>query len=163
MKKLLVVASLFLLLIPGLFGQTSSLSGTVTDPTGAVIPNASITVVNAQTGSQRQAMSDLQGRYNMEQLPPGTYTLTAKSSGFVDTVIQGVQLLVNQPANMAVVFEKLGATTTAVTVEASANQVNTQDASLGNVIGSQAIVELPFFARACAKDFWARMSTAPMK
>ena len=147
MKNLFLAVSLLLLLIPGLFGQTSSLSGTVTDPTGAVIPNASITIVNAQTGLQRQATSDLQGRYNMEQLPPGTYTLTAKSSGFVDTVIHGVELQVNLPASLAVVFEKLGATITAVTVEANVTQVNTQDASLGNVIGSQAIVELPFFAR----------------
>ena len=147
MKNLLLGLSLLLLLIHGLFGQTSSLSGTVTDPTGAVIPNASLTIVNAQTGLQRQATSDAQGHYNMEQLPPGTYTLTAKSSGFVDTVLHGIQLQVNQPATMTVVFEKLGATSTAVTVEANATQVNTQDASLGNVIGTQAIVEVPLFAR----------------
>ncbi len=144
MKNLLLAVSLFLLSIAELFGQTSSLSGTVTDPTGAVIPNASITIVNAQTGLQRQATSDAQGRYNMEQLPPGAYILTAKSSGFVDTVMHGIQLMVNQPLTMPVVFEKLGSTTTAVTVEADATQVNTQDASLGNVIGGQAIVELPF-------------------
>jgi hypothetical protein len=120
MKNLFVCASLFLFLSSGLFGQTSSLSGTVTDPTGAVIPNASITIVNSQTGLQRQASSDAQGRYNMEQLPPGNYTLTAKASGFADAVIHGIQLRVNEPATMPVVFEKVGATTTAVTVEANA-------------------------------------------
>jgi hypothetical protein len=147
MTNRLLAVSLFLFLTAGLFGQTTSLNGTVTDPSGAVVPNASITIVNSQTGFQRQTTSDVQGRYNMEQLPPGTYTMTAKATGFADAVIGNVLLRVNEPGTLPVVFEKVGATATTVTVEANATLVNTQDASLGNAIGSQAIVELPFFAR----------------
>jgi hypothetical protein len=130
-----------------LFGQTTSLTGTVADPSGAVIPGATISIVNTQTGAARDAVTDAQGRYTMERLTPGTYTLTAKSPGFADMVIAGVELLVNQPKTVAITFEKVGTTKTTVEVEAAATQVNTTDASLGNAIGGSAIVELPMYAR----------------
>jgi hypothetical protein len=130
-----------------LFGQTTSLTGTVADPSGAVIPGAIISIVNAQTGAARDAVTDTQGRYTMQQLTPGTYTLTAKAAGFADVVIAGVGLLVNQPATRTITFEKVGETKTTIEVAATTAQVNTTDASLGNAIGGTAIVELPFFAR----------------
>ncbi len=147
MKSVVLAVALCIFPATGLFGQMASLVGTVTDPSGAVVPNAVITVVNTETGLQRQDKSDVQGRYGMEQLPPGTYKLMAKASGFADIVIQKVELLVNQPATLPITFEKIGATSTTISVEANATQVNTQDASLGNAVGTQAIVELPFFAR----------------
>jgi hypothetical protein len=143
MKRSYALAALALLLGTGLFGQTTSLTGTVSDPSGAVIPNAVITVVNVDTGTQREDKSDTQGRYNMESLTPGTYKLTAKASGFSDVAVSNVRLFVNQPATVNVVFEKVGSTSTTVAVEAYAAQINTVDATLGNAITSQAIVELP--------------------
>src|ERR1019366_9462857 len=121
--------------------------GTVTDPTGAVIPGAVVTIVNTETGLQREDKSDSQGRYTMEQLPPGTYKLTAKATGFADFTGKNVRLFVNQPGTQQIVFDKIGSTSTTVSVEAYAAQLNTTDSSLGNVITSQAIVELPSFAR----------------
>src|ERR1035437_1203246 len=114
----------FLCFAAALFGQTTSLTGTVADPSGAVIPGATISIVNAQTGAARDAVSDTQGRYTMQQLTPGTYTLTAKASGFSDVVMDKVELLVNQPATVPITFE-VGATKTTVEVEATAAQVNT--------------------------------------
>ena len=147
MKNLVGILMLGIGLTAGLFGQTASLSGTVSDPSGAVIPSAVVTVVNTETGLQREDKSDSQGRYTMDALPPGTYKLTAKAAGFADTTVNGVRLFVNQPATVAVVFEKVGSTSTTVAVEAYAAQLNTQDASLGNAIVQQTIVELPSFAR----------------
>ncbi len=147
MHKLPVSLLIFAVLAASLFGQTTALNGTVTDPTGAVIPNAAITIVNVQTAVQRAATSDSQGRYTMPQLTPGTYKLTAKTPGFTDVVINEVELLVNEPATVSLVFQKLGSTSTTITVEAASTQVNTTDASLGNVMTSQAIVELPMYAR----------------
>ncbi|MBZ5603618.1 MAG: carboxypeptidase regulatory-like domain-containing protein [Acidobacteriia bacterium] len=138
---------LFLFLCASAFAQTTSLTGTVTDPSGAVIPGANISIVNAQTGAERNAASDNQGRYTMALVTPGTYKLTAKASGFSDVVIEKVELLVSQPATVAVVFEKVGSTTTTVQVEAAATQINTTDASLGNAISNTAIQEVPMFAR----------------
>ena len=147
MTKSLLRISTFLCFSAVLFGQTTSLTGTVADPSGAVIPGATISIVNAQTGAARDTVSDTQGRYTMQQLTPGTYTLTATASGFADVVMAGVELLVNQPMTRTITFEKVGTTKTTIEVAATTAQVNTTDASLGNAIGGTAIVELPMFAR----------------
>ena len=147
MRNFLGLLTISLVLAASLVGQTTSLNGTVTDPTGAAIPNAAVTIVNIQTGIQRSTTADSQGRYTMAQLTPGTYKLTAKVPGFTDVTINQVELLVNEPATVPLVFQKLGATTTTVTVEGVATQVNTTDASLGNAINSNAIVEMPMYAR----------------
>ena len=147
MHRSVWVLVLSLLLAAALFGQTTALNGTVTDPTGAVIPTAAITIVSTETGAQRSTVSDSQGRFTMSQVTPGKYKLTAKTPGFSDVVVDNLELLVNQPATIPIVFEKIGATKETVTVEAAAQQVNTTDATLGNAIGATAITELPFFAR----------------
>src|SRR5258708_10253493 len=147
MKKLVGILVLGAALTVSLFAQTASLAGTVSDPTGAVIPKAVVTVTNTQTGAKRSDTSDSEGRYTIPQLPPGTYSLTAQVVGFNDVTIQRIELLVNTPSTVNVVFDKVGSTTTSVQVEGAAAQLNTVDASLGNVITSTAIVELPSFAR----------------
>ncbi|MBS1855622.1 MAG: carboxypeptidase regulatory-like domain-containing protein [Acidobacteria bacterium] len=147
MKRLFAIFAIGVLAAAALFGQTTSITGTVTDPSGAVIPNATITVTNTETAAKRSDTADAQGRYTISQVPPGTYALVAQAAGFAEMSIQGIQLLVNVPATVNVKFEKVGSTATAVEVEASAVQINTVDASLGNVITSQAIVELPSYAR----------------
>jgi Carboxypeptidase regulatory-like domain len=130
-------------LAASVFAQTTAINGTVSDPTGAVVPNAKITVTQIQTGLQRSTVSDAQGRYSVPQLAPGIYRIGATATGFAEMVIDRVQLQVNIPATVPITFEKLGATSTTVQVEATGVQLNTVDASLGNVISSQAIVELP--------------------
>ena len=147
MKNLAGILALFGALSVNLFSQTASLSGTVSDPTGAVIPTAVVTVTSKQTGAKRTDTADEKGRYTIPQLPPGAYSLSAQATGFADVTIASIQLLVNTPATVNVTFEKLGSTSTTVQVEGTAAQLNTVDASLGNVITSQAIVELPSLAR----------------
>jgi hypothetical protein len=147
MKKLFGLCAISVSLTASLFGQTTSLNGTVSDPSGAVIPNATINIVNVETGLQREEKSDSQGRYNLEAVPPGSYKLTGKASGFADTVMNNIRLFVNQPSTVNVVFEKIGSTSTTVAVEAFTTQINTVDATLGNAISSHTIVELPSFAR----------------
>ena len=146
MVRLSLLISALVVFSMVLFGQTTSLTGTVTDPSGAVIPGAGISIVNTQTGAHRSATADTQGRYTMPEVAPGTYRLTAKAAGFADVVIEKVELLVNQPATVPIAFE-LGTTTTTVEVSAVATQLNTTDASLGNAISNNAIVQLPMFAR----------------
>ena len=70
MKTLVGILVLGAALTASLFGQTASLAGTVSDPTGAVIPKAAVTVTNTQTGAKRSDTSDAQGRYTIPQLPP---------------------------------------------------------------------------------------------
>jgi hypothetical protein len=147
MKRLAVLFLLLACFALGLFAQTSSITGTVSDPTGAVIPGATITIVNLATGAERSATADDQGRYTMQQLTPGAYKLTAKATGFGDVVLEKVELLVNQPATLDLKFDKVGSTSTTVEVAAAAVQVNTTDASLGNAIDNNVIVSMPLFAR----------------
>src|ERR1041385_8145761 len=87
--------ALLLILAGNVFGQTTSINGTVTDPSGSVIPNATITLVNTETGVQRSTVSDSQGRYVMPQLAPGPYKLMAKAAGFSDVEIAKVELQEN--------------------------------------------------------------------
>ncbi len=130
-----------------LLAQTSSITGNVVDPSGSVIPAANITLVNLDTGAERLAIADGQGRYTVQQVPPGIYKVTAKAPGFGDVVVDKVELLVNQPATLDLKFEKLGSTAVTVEVTAGATQVNTTDASLGNAINTNAITQMPMYAR----------------
>ena len=89
MKNLVGILMLGIGLTAGLFGQTASLSGTVSDPSGAVIPSAVVTVVNTETGLQREDKSDSQGRYTMDALPPGTYDVRVQY-GSISALVRDV-------------------------------------------------------------------------
>src|SRR5690242_9385117 len=100
--------TLLLVLMAGsVFGQTTSLNGSVTDPSGSVIPNCAITITNVETGVQRSTVADNQGRYTIPQITPGTYKLVAKAPGFTDVEIAKIELLVNAPATVPITFSKL--------------------------------------------------------
>ena len=130
------------------WGQgNTSLTGTVTDPSGAVVPGASISIQNDAIHSSRQVTSDASGRYSFLQVQPGTYTVTAKAEGLADVVLNKVEVQVNTPATLGIIFEKIGTVSEVVSVTAEAAQVNTTDASLGNAISGKAITELPFEGR----------------
>ena len=147
MQKVLSALALTSFLCAALLAQNSSLNGTVSDPSGAVVPNASVTLTNEQTGIQRAVSTDAQGRYTFDALTPGTYQLSAKSPGFAEIVLHNIEVLVNQPATLPVKFDKIGSTSETISVEAGATQINTVDATLGNAIDTHQIVELPSFAR----------------
>src|SRR5438552_18356550 len=77
---------------------TTSVSGTVTDLSGAVIPTATVTIINDDTSAQRETRSDAEGRYSFQQLQPGRYHLLAKAAGFSDVTVNYLRLLVGSPA-----------------------------------------------------------------
>jgi len=148
MRKLLLWTSVYALSVLALNGQAlTSLSGVVTDPSGAVVPGAKLTLVNVDTDAQRDDVSDPQGRYSFPQVQPGRYKLKATASGFNDVVVNDIRLLVNSPASVPIVFEKIGTVATTVSVTGEAIQVNTTDASIGNAISDRPITQLPFEGR----------------
>jgi hypothetical protein len=147
-KCSLALLSLLFLLSVTLFGQSgTSLSGTVTDPTGAVIASAKLVLTNTATGVSQSTEADSGGRYNFPQAAPGPYKLVATHQGFAEVVVNGITLQVATATTVNVTFEKIGSTSTVVSVEASGEQVNTQDATIGNTIDELKIQELPSFAR----------------
>lgn len=146
MRSLYHAISAMALLSLGVYAQSSSLTGTVTDATGGLVPNVAIEIKNLETQATRATITDAQGRYTLSQVAPGQYRLEAKAAGFRTEVIGGLRLQVNAPATANLVMQ-LGAVSESVAVSAESVAVNTVDASLGNAIGEKPIVELPFEAR----------------
>jgi hypothetical protein len=137
------------LLVPALsFGQivNASLTGTVTDPTGAAVPEASVSATDTATGIVSKAMSDPTGAYNFPSLHPSTYSLTVEKTGFKSTVLSGITLQVDQKAVVDVQLQ-VGEVTTSVEVSGAAPLVETQSASVGTVIGERDVVDLPLNLR----------------
>lgn len=130
-----------------LHGQsTSSLRGTVTDPQGAVIPEAVVTLSSTSTGWSRQVVSSGSGEYQFLQVTPGDYKLTAAKPGFATVTREQIKLLVNVPSTLDLQME-IGATGEIVNVSAEAQLVNTVDASVGNAFNQNQIRQLPLDTR----------------
>ena len=130
------------------FGQSlASVSGTVSDPSGAIIASARVTLFNPDKATSREEISDSHGRYSFSQVQPGTYQIKASSPGFSDVLIEGLRLQVSSPATVDVHFANVQSVTSTVSVSTEATQVNLTDASLGNAVGTRPITQLPFEAR----------------
>jgi Carboxypeptidase regulatory-like domain len=125
---------------------TASLSGTVKDPTGAVIPQAVLTARNVGTGVAAKTISNSAGSYIFPSLGPATYTLLTQAKGFEISVISGITLTVYQKATIDVVL-RVGSVTQSVRVAGAAPLVSTTSASIGTVINQQQIVDLPLDMR----------------
>ena len=127
--------------------QTSSLSGTVTDPSGAVVPEAIITITNVATSAARTVVSDGSGAYSAPQLPPGDYMIEAQRPGFSTyRTAEAVRLQINTPAEL-VIKMALGQVTETVDVVGETVAVNTENASLGNPFVQVQIRQLPLLTR----------------
>lgn len=129
------------------WGQaTTSLSGTVTDPNGAVVAGATVTITNVATGLTRTLTTNERGFFNFPQLPPGTYNLRVEQTGFKSIVRSNLQLLVNLPMTLDLQFTEVGQVVETVEVVAEA-LINKTDASVGNPFGEVQIRQLPLEAR----------------
>jgi Carboxypeptidase regulatory-like domain len=129
------------------FGQsTTLLRGTVTDPQGAVITSAVVTLSNAGTGFSRAVTTDQRGEYQFVQIAPGTYTIVVEMVGFTKLTRTDVQLLVNTPTTLDLRME-LGKASETVNVAAQASTINTVDASVGNAFSELQVRELPLETR----------------
>lgn len=129
------------------WGQaTTSLRGTVTDPSGAAIPNATVHLVNSDTTVDRTVTTDQQGSYVFAGVQPGNYVLRVEATGFSTYEQKGFQLLVNLPATINVKM-KVGAATTTVEVTAAAPLLNTTDASQGDTMSGSQIADMPLYGR----------------
>ncbi len=140
---LFLISVLSLTLTPPLHAQnaTTSLRGVVKDPSGAVVPGATITLLNGGTGQSLTATSKGGGEYQLQQIPPAKYTLTVDAPGF-GTQTKTAELLVNQPATIDFTMT-LQSNNVVVNVSAAAQTLNTTDASLGGSFNNVAIQSLP--------------------
>jgi hypothetical protein len=125
------------------FGQiaTTSLRGTIKDPSGALVPGAKITITDKATGKSISTVADSAGAYNFAQIAPSKYTIVVTMSGFGDQT-KSAELLVNQPATIDFALS-VQASTVTVDVSATAQTLNTTDASLGHSADNAEIQALP--------------------
>ncbi|HVT96010.1 MAG TPA: TonB-dependent receptor [Acidobacteriaceae bacterium] len=120
---------------------TTSLRGVIKDPSGAVVPNAKVTLANAANGQTLTATSNGEGAYAFPQLTPAHYVITVSATGFGDQK-KTAELLVNQPATVDFSLT-LQSTAQVVNVSAEAQTLNTTDASLGSSMNNALIQGLP--------------------
>lgn len=145
MRRLSQLAILGLISLCGsiVWGQaTTSLRGTVTDPSGSAIHGARVTLVNSATSFSRETQTGTDGGYLFAEVIPGTYTLTVEAQGFSRYQEAGVVLQVQLPAT-ANVRMKVGSISETVSVTAEAPPLNTTDSSLGNTMNTTDVENLP--------------------
>jgi hypothetical protein len=135
-----------LLAVLPLFAQSDrgTITGTVSDPAGAVIPAASIQAVNADTGSTYDTVTTQTGNYTLAQLPAGIYRLAFKAAGFSDFTQQGVRVQVAQTERIDVTM-KVASGSESVTVTADAPLMKTESAEQSHNLTTERILELPLY------------------
>ncbi len=145
MRRLLQFAILALVAVCAsiVWGQaTTSLRGTVTDPSGSAIRGARVTLINSSTNFTRETQTGADGGYLFVEVLPGTYLLRVEAQGFSKYEEAGVVLQVELPATVDVKM-KVGTIAEVVSVTAQAQSLNTTDASVGNTMGTNEIENLP--------------------
>src|SRR5262245_11836180 len=128
------------------FSQTSTISGSVYDPSGAVIGGVDVTATNEATGVDYKQISNEVGLFSFPAIPVGSYTITVELSGFKASKRTGITLNVGVRSVQNFTLEVGGATDT-VNVEAAAMTLNTTSATLGNIIEHVTIETLPLNGR----------------
>jgi len=146
-----VVPILFLLafILPAMLfaqGYFGTVSGVLTDPSGAVIQGAKVTLQDEQKGYKFAATSDSDGRYLFASIPPGTYSVTAEMQGFEKTVRTHIKLNVSENPTANLTMKIAGAAQT-VEVQAQSSTIATEDAVTGQVIDRRLINDLPLIDR----------------
>jgi Carboxypeptidase regulatory-like domain len=129
------------------FAQTANtaLRGSIKDPSGAVVPGAKITLTDNTSGKVLETTSNASGDYQFNQIPPAKYNIKVSVSGFGDQQ-KFAELLVNQPSTIDFALT-VQASSEIVNVSASAQTLNTTDASLGNAMNDATIQALPSLTR----------------
>jgi Carboxypeptidase regulatory-like domain len=121
-------------------------SGKISDTSGAVIPNANVTVTEVNTGAVTKTVSDSSGEYVIPFLLPGTYRIEAQAAGFEAVVRNGVTLQTQEHPIIDLALT-VGASTETVTVSASAPLLDKANASVGQVISTESVADLPLNGR----------------
>ena len=138
----------------------ASISGTVADPSGAVVAGATVTITNVGTGQATTLTTGSDGSYTARLLQVGIYSVEATAGGFQTTRQSGIQLNVNQVARVDLQL-KVGATSQVAEVTGESPLIATETSSLGTVETEQRIVDLPLNGRLFTQLAWLGPGTTP--
>src|ERR1051326_2135090 len=126
--------------------QTAQISGTIKDPSGAVLPGVQITATQTATGAKRSALSNEAGTYVLPSLPIGPYMLQAELPGFKSHVQTGIVLQVDERPEINIVLQ-IGQVSEQVEVQADAAFVESRTTAIGHVVTNQEVAEMPLNGR----------------
>src|SRR5947207_2946584 len=147
---LMVVVSILLLTnVPmrAQTGSTSVVTGVVLDKTGATVPAATVELEEINTQSKTSVTTGNDGQYTFRAVPPGNYTIRVSGKGFRQSIISGVTVEVGKSASLNVVLEIGGTTETVEVVAGTGLQLQTLDATIGDVLDSNLLSQLPTLSR----------------
>ncbi len=148
MRQALLLSALLLATGSMLTAQTASgqITGTVKDASGALVPNAKVTLSNQQTGLTRDAKTSATGTYTFPLLPVGVYSVTGEVQGFRVAKSSDIRLNVDQVVRIDLELA-VGSTSETVNVEANAVMLDSENASVGQVVAQKQVSELPLNGR----------------
>ena len=127
-------------------GSTGKLSGTVTDPTGAGIPGAQVTLVNQGTDGKRDVVTSKQGIYEFPLLPPGTYRIEITVQGFKTAIRENIAVNVTESENLPITLT-IGSTSESIEVSTEPELLQTDSAAMGQVVTAKQLTGLPLVTR----------------
>ena len=143
MRLFRVVVCSLIGMIAGLAqSDRGTITGTISDPSGAVVPNASVVALNTETGAKSPVVSSETGNYTVTSLPPGSYSVTAEAAGFQTVTRAGIQVAVASNVRVDVTLQ-VGSASELVTITAQAALLQTEDASQSHTLTGQQVGDLP--------------------
>jgi hypothetical protein len=148
-SRTLLHAAVFALCALPMFGQTAdtgAIAGTVSDPSGALVPRAAVVIKSQGTGEKRDLTTDGEGNFSVQFLPPGKYDLTMQAAGFEPFILNGVQVQITEVSRLKIQLVLRG-TKQQIVVSAAPPLLQTDNATLGRVIDQETIVDLPLVDR----------------
>jgi hypothetical protein len=141
-RTLLLAEVLALCALPilGQTADTGAITGTVSDPSGALVPHAAVVINSQGTGEKRDLATDAEGNFSVQFLPPGNYDLTVRGAGFEPFILNGVQVQITEVNRLKIQLAIRGAREQ-VAVNAAPSLLQTENATLGRVIDRNTIEE----------------------
>src|SRR6202158_5913245 len=147
-RTLLLTAVLALCALPmhGQTAKTGGIAGTMSDPSGALVPRAAVVINSQGTGEKRNLATDAEGNFSVQFLPPGSYDLTVRAAGFEPFILNGVQVQITEVSRLKIQLALSGAKEQ-IAISAKPSLLQTENATLGRVIDQNTIEELPLVNR----------------
>ncbi len=147
MKRFLNCCAFVIWAVPALAQTTSTeVLGTVTDGSGAVVPNTKLTLLRVATGERRQAVTNSDGNYSFPFIEIGEFTVTAEMPGFKTQTKTGINVELQQKARVNFLLD-VGQASEKVEVVAAGVELKTDDASVGTTVEQKRVLELPLLGR----------------
>jgi hypothetical protein len=132
-----------------MYGQTAdtgAIAGSVSDPSGALVPRAAVVVNSQATGEERDLTTDADGDFSVPFLTPGDYDLTVRVSGFEPLILKGIHVQITEVSRLKIQL-KIGGAKEQITASSKSPLLQTENATLGRVIDQETVVNLPLVDR----------------